>query len=237
VVGRAVFPRLSRGSFDGTGLGVGAQVAPGPLPIEDAEAIIEDAGFDRALFLHDDGRTYAFVAVALAGDQPGLEAELAELADESFSRTLGSLEPTTIRDLDRVRDVPAALAGVLALVAVTALAYQLSSSVRERRRELALLRTLGFSSGQLRRTIVSHGLLLATIAVAIGVPLGLALGRVTWRAFAARLHVEGAAPVPWPWLAGAVPVAVAVAGALSLVPAIRAGRLRPAAALRDEVRA
>ena len=67
VVGHAVFPRLGRGSFDGTGLGMGAQVAPGPLDLLDVDDLFSEEGFDEADFTFED-RLYAFVALDVAGD-------------------------------------------------------------------------------------------------------------------------------------------------------------------------
>lgn len=235
VVGRAVFPRLGRGSFDGTGLGVGAQVAPGLLPIYDVEAMILDEGFDLGEFRHE-GWYFAFLLVDVAGDPAALDLRLAELTAGYYAELRLELAPTTIRDLDRVRDVPRALAAVLALVAAAALAHQLVSSVRERRRELALLRTIGFSSRQLRATVVGTGVVLATFAALVGVPLGLAAGRAAWRLLASRMYVEGAVPAPWTWVAASLPVVAAVATVVALVPATRAARVRAASALREEVR-
>jgi hypothetical protein len=233
VVGRAVFPRMGRGSFDGTGLGVGAQLAPGPLEFLDVDEMFTESGADEADFRFE-GRLYAFVAIDVNGDPTPVARDLEQLAPEYYADLKTDLAPTTIRDLDRVRDVPVALAALLAVVAAAALAHQLASSVRERRRELALLRMLGFSSSQLRRTVASQSALLAGVAVLLGVPLGLALGRVVWRTFADGLHVDPSVSLPWPWVAGAVPAALLLAFALSIAPSVRAARVRVAPSLRDD---
>jgi ABC-type lipoprotein release transport system permease subunit len=71
-------------------------------------------------------------------------------------------------------------------------------------------------------------------AVVVGVPLGIAVGRVAWRSFATRLGVLTSPHTPIGWVVltalGAVVLAV-LAGAL---PARSAARTRPAVTLRTE---
>ena len=124
LTGRGVFPRMGQGSFSTTGLGIGAQLGGGALV---SSVDFENVPPDYEL----DGRRYNFVAIDLDGSPSGLDAELAELeasvvADEGFVFVRHEQPPTKIRDLDRVRVVPGAMAGVLALVAVAALTHLLS---------------------------------------------------------------------------------------------------------------
>ena len=71
---------------------------------------------------------------------------------------------------------PIALALGLAVAAVASLALTVLSSVRRRRHELALLKALGMTRGQLRSVIAWQTTLTLLIAVAIGGPLGVAGG-------------------------------------------------------------
>jgi hypothetical protein len=82
--------------------------------------------------------------------------------------------------------------------------------------------------------VASQGALLAGVAVLLGVPLGLALGRIVWSTFATGLNVDPSAPMPWLWVAGAPPAALLLATALALAPAAGAARVRVARSLRDE---
>jgi MacB-like periplasmic core domain len=129
---------------------------------------------------------------------------------------------------------PIALALGLAAAAALALTLTVLSSVRRRRHELALLKTLGMTRGQLRSVIAWQTSLTLLIAVAIGGPLGVAGGRLAWQSFAGSL---GAMPV------SEIPVAGLILGLLALVlagnllctgPAAIAARTRPAIALRAE---
>jgi len=72
------------------------------------------------------------------------------------------------------------------------------------------------------------------VAVAIGVPLGAAAGRLAWSAFADHLGAA-AEPVTWPLAFLAIlPAALVVSNIIAAVPAVIAGRMRPALALRTE---
>lgn len=232
LTGRGVFPLMGQGSFSTTGLGVGAQLG--------GDALASFGDFDEVPADYElDGHRYNFVAVDVTGPPSALDAELAELeasaaADEAFLFVRGDQPPTRIRDLDTVRVVPAAMAGALTLVAVTALVNLLITSVRERRRELALLRALGFSRRQLSATVSWQASVLALTALAIGTPLGVALGRAVWRWFAEGLGAAAPAETPWLWLGIALVTTLILANLVAAVPARSAARVRPAIVLREE---
>lgn len=104
---------------------------------------------------------------------------------------------------------------------------------RERRRELALLRTLGFFGRQLHATLSWHASVVAPTALAVGVPLGIALGRAVWRWFAGGLDVSAPAKTPWMWLVVALVATVVLANVVAAIPGRSAARTRPAVILRD----
>ncbi len=130
--------------------------------------------------------------------------------------------------------LPTALGGFLALLALGAVGYALSTAVRRRGRELAVLRTLGLTSGQARLVIVTQATLLAVVGLAAGIPLGLAVGRAVWRVVADLTPLAYQPPFP-PWtLALIAPAALLSANLLALWPGHRAARLRPGQVLRAE---
>src|SRR3954462_2613495 len=57
----------------------------------------------------------------------------------------------------------------------------LLASVRRHRRDLAVLKTIGFVRRQVSATVAWQATTLALGALVAGVPAGLALGRWTWR--------------------------------------------------------
>lgn len=231
VTGRGVFPHMQQGSFSRTGLGIGAQLPGGTL---DAFADIE-APPD---YLHD-GRLYTFVMIDAAGETRTLDAALEELeasveADGTFAFLRQDQPPTRIRDLDRVRVVPGTMAGVLAVVAVAALIHLLVTSVRARRTDLALLRCLGFSRRQLRAAVAWQASVIAGLAAVLGVPLGIALGRLVWGWFEEGIHAAAPAETPWVLAALTLPSMLVVANLVAALPARVAARTSPATVLRND---
>ena len=82
-----------------------------------------------------------------------------------------------VQELEDVSVLPLALGGFLALLAAGAVGQALTMAVRRRRRELAVLRTLGLTGRQTRLVVVTQASVLAVIGLALGIPLGLAVGR------------------------------------------------------------
>lgn len=235
VVGRVLFPRMNRGSFNGTGLGLGAQIHPAEArpydPTQDGEPPPGLTFADYEL----GGRYFNFLTIDIEGPPSRVDAVLDGAVERFEVLSVTSQDPpTAISDLNRVRTVPVTLAGVLSLAAAAMLAHLLVSSVSARRRDLALLRTLGLRSRQVRAAVSWQAIVVALIATAIGVPLGLAVGRTAWRVFATDIGAPSPSTVPWLWVVLAPVVAVALAAGVAAVPGWRASRIRPAAVLRGE---
>ena len=64
--------------------------------------------------------------------------------------------------------------------AILALALTLTTSVRRRRRDLALLKTLGFTRRQLAATVAAQASIVALLGIVVGVPVGIVAGRSLW---------------------------------------------------------
>jgi MacB-like periplasmic core domain/FtsX-like permease family len=129
---------------------------------------------------------------------------------------------------------PVALALGLAAAAVLSLSLTVLSSVRRRRRELALLKALGMTRGQLRSVIAWQTTLTLLIAVAIGGPLGVAGGRLAWQSFAGSLGAMTVTEIPVAGLILGLLALVLAGNLLATGPAAIAARIRPAIALRAE---
>ena len=135
--------------------------------------------------------------------------------------------------LDLTIGVFSVLFGFSAIIAAVGMVNTLSLSVMQRRRELGLLRALGFTAGQVRRMILAEAVQMSVASVAFGVVLGIVYG------WAGAQSLLGALPgggffgpsVPWFILVGAVAVAVVLAAASSLAPSRQATRVSPVAAL------
>ena len=136
-----------------------------------------------------------------------------------------------------IRDVaalPLALSAFLAVLAVGAVGHALSIAVRRRGHELAVLRALGLTRWQSRLAIGTQATLLAVIGLAFGIPLGIALGRILWRAAANILPLAYQPPVALLALLLIGPLALVAAYLLAAWPARRAARPRTAQFLRTE---
>jgi ABC-type lipoprotein release transport system permease subunit len=129
---------------------------------------------------------------------------------------------------------PALLGGALAVGAVSALALTLIASVRRRRRDLAVLRMLGFTNRQLAGVVAWQSTVAVGIGTIVGVPTGVIVGRLLWTRFADAIHV-----VPQP-TAPVVSIALIAIGALLLanlvaaIPARNAARTPATLLLRAE---
>jgi ABC-type lipoprotein release transport system permease subunit len=120
------------------------------------------------------------------------------------------------------------------VLAVGALAHVSSSVLRRRRGELAVLRSLGFTPRQARACLAWQATTLAAVGLVVGVPLGVALGRVTWRLVAEATPMVYVEPLAVLALVVVGPAALLIANLLAAVPGHRAARLRPAEVLRTE---
>ena len=162
----------------------------------------------------------AFVSWSQAGDPPFPLAQ--------------PIRPPEVANAASMRSVPVLVAALLALAAALGLASAVALSVRARRRELGTLRALGFTAGQLRRSVWVQSTATTTAALAVGLPLGLVLGRVCWRAFAVRLGVTTNPSLPALGIAATALGGLVVSFIAASIPARAAGRAPATLALRPE---
>jgi len=139
-----------------------------------------------------------------------------------------------ISDVQRVGYLPGLLAGLVALLALGTVTHALVSSVRRRRRDLAVLKTLGFLQRQVSATVAWQATAFATAALLAGVPLGVAGGRWAWRLVATSLGVVPEPVVPPLGVLAIAAGALLTANLIAAGPGWVAGRLRPAFVLRSE---
>jgi ABC-type lipoprotein release transport system permease subunit len=156
----------------------------------------------------------------------GLEHRFAQDVDELTI-------PINLVNFGQAVDFPLLLGLTLALFGAATLAHVLFVSVARRRRQVALLKVLGFVRRQVLLAVCWQAVTIALIGVVAGVPIGLFAGRSVWKIFATHL---GAVPEPVVPL-GAISLVsgtIVVGGvALALVPAVVARRVRPSEALRE----
>lgn len=214
VVGTAVFPVFGPALAIRTGLDTGVWMHP-------------DAGAFDFLGLYGGVFNGVLLEVAPDADLAALDDALDAsplVEDGSDGDAFPTIQPTEVRSATDAVGYRTALIVVLGLTAMLSVMLTLAAVVRRRRADLGVYRCLGFTPRQLRASITAQGLLFALAAVAVGTPVGIALGRELWRRFADVLGTVPGSEVPW----GAVALAgagVVVTALLSAVPpAVAAGR-------------
>jgi hypothetical protein len=142
--------------------------------------------------------------------------------------------PTDLVNFGRVQGMPLLLGGTLGGLALLTIAHLLITSVRRRRRDLAVLRTLGFTRGQVRATVAWQAGTLAAAALVIGIPLGIAGGRLAYQVFTSQLGIPPVVHLPVLSLTIMVPAALGLAALAAALPGESAARTPPARILRSE---
>lgn len=227
IVGRAVFPFFGQGDFNPTGLGEGAAIQDPPRGATP-----------------DDRPGYNFVLVRVSA-QGATPASIATFRDnlahaqgvcpqDQVCNVETAKRPVDILNYSRIQTTPVALAGLLALLAVATVAHLLVTSIRRRRRDFAVLKTMGFVRRQVSAAVAWQATTLVVLALIVGLPLGAAAGRWVWQVFADRIGIAPNPHIPLVTLLLFIPVAIAVANVLAAGPGWVAGRLKPAPVLRTE---
>ena len=223
VVGQAVFAGL--GTYPGadrTELGKGALFTRDAL-----DSLGEGFGFLNLLLSTDGDAELQAALEGIIGDQESaLEAEEIELFAEPA-------RPADVQSLSKVRSTPVVLALVLAGLGGAAFAFVLVSGVRNRRREIALLKTFGFQGRDVASTVAWQATATAVVAGAVGITVGSVAGRMAWRVLADVLGVSRDAHLPATLLLVLAGI-VLLANLLAVAPGVLAARTRPAAMLRTE---
>jgi hypothetical protein len=147
---------------------------------------------------------------------------------------LPAQRPAEIVNYRSMGVMPAVLAGGLAIGAVAGLGLTLVASVRRRQRDFALLKTLGFTRRQLSGAVAWQSSVIAAGGLVVGVPVGIAFGRLLWLAFAHQLSAVPEAVVPTASIALAAAAALVLANLVAALPGRQAARTPAALLLRAE---
>lgn len=189
----------------------------------------------RALGMRRSRRAAAASAVAIPVACVGaVLAGVASVAASPLFPPQGTVLPAEIDRIRQIDRLPLALALFVVTVAMVAVGFALVTAVRRRRRDLAVLKTLGFRRRQVRATVAWHATTIAVVALAVGVPLGLLVGRFTWRSVADELGVSTDPTLPLLAMVALLPAALLAVNLVAAVPARRAANTRPAVVLRSE---
>lgn len=192
----------------------------------------------------------------------GLQLRTPDL--ESAPRSLATLAPslpqdTVVRDwsqtqgsLFRAVKLEKLMVSLLLLSVVAVAAFNIVStlvmSVTEKRRDIAVLRTMGARANGILMIFLAHGLLIALVGISVGVVVGVLLalnvaaivraveGAVGIKIFDPAVYFISELPAQLLWSDVAVVVMASLVLSLlaTLYPAVRAARVAPAEVLRYE---
>jgi hypothetical protein len=242
IVGVATFPTVGYTSFvlDHTSMGTGALLS----------SAIEPPAFQKILLSPDpnlNGPEMVIVRMKRGVSAVAGRADMQRIANASnkvlatdphasFDNVVveGVLRPVQIVNYRSNGSTPIILSLGLALGAILALGLTLSASVRRRRRDLALLKTLGFTQRQLAAAVAWQATVAAVIGIVVGIPVGVVVGRELWTLFARNIDAVPYATVP---VLSVVLIGVGTllfANLVAIYPGRSAARTPPALALRAE---
>jgi ABC-type antimicrobial peptide transport system permease subunit len=229
IVGSAVFAAFSVGGSSATDLGTGAAVSASVLSKPNPRTCGGSVTcYNFFLLRYQPGTDLRAAAVHLerAVTRAGCPRGLCLVTTDQ--------RPSDIQDYAGVRDTPLVLGAVLVVLAIGTLTHVLLTGVRRRRRDLAVLKTLGLLRSQILRLVSWQANALAAVALLLGLPLGVVAGRWAWALFAASSGVASNADVPVPLVLLAIPVTLLLATIIAAGPGWEAARVRPASVLWNE---
>lgn len=189
-------------------------------------------------FWHDD--RVNSVAVYVKKDR--VAEEVSEAFRAEFSRDAQfvfysnqSLRRRVFEIFDQTFAVTYVLLAIAVFVAITGIFLSLTILITERQRELAILRAIGASAGQIRKILLSETVMLGLLAAAVGMVSGICLS-IILTGVINRAFFGWTVRLAFPWQSLALTPVWILAAALvaGIVPAWRASRMVLADNLRNE---
>jgi putative ABC transport system permease protein len=146
-----------------------------------------------------------------------------------------SLRQRIFEIFDQTFAVTYVLRTISVIVAVLGVSLTLTTLVTEREREIGIMRAVGGSARQVRRTFIAESALIGLLASIVGLAAGACLAMVlTWVINLAFFGWTVQLRYPWDLMAWTPVWIIATAALAGLLPALRASRIEPATALRSE---
>jgi putative ABC transport system permease protein len=186
------------------------------------------------LFGPQDVAARHYLTVA-AGHEPEMvveELNAALLANGGDAATFTTIVDTNLEQQTSFYIVLQAFLGLGLLVGVAGLGVVMFRAVRERRREIGMLRAIGFRSSMVRATFLYEAGMIALQGTVIGVVLGLVTARQMMMSSEAFGDTQLVFTMPWLGVTIIALVPILASLAATVVPASRAAATHPAAAIR-----
>ena len=231
--------------------GAKVQDASNPQPATNEQAMPEDPAAQEALMKaakENPALARSFAARGTAtmvlmraktpltsSDNSQLQSELAKANDGTEFQGGLSIRKSNDQTLSIMLNASLILLALAVVIAVIGVANTMTLSVNERRRENAMLRSLGLSRKQLRRMVSTEAVMITLGALAMGIVsgvlIGLVLSRVLVRSIRESMEMVPALPITGMVLV--LVVGLLAAFAASAIPAFRSARQSPVEGLRS----
>ena len=231
--------------------GAKVQDASNPQPATGEQAMPEDPAAQEALMKAAQenpalARSFAARGTATmvlmraktpltSSDNSQLQSELAKANDGTEFQGGLRIRKSNDQTLSIMLNASLILLALAVVIAVIGVANTMTLSVNERRRENAMLRSLGLSRKQLRRMVSTEAVMITLGALAMGIVsgvlIGLVLSRVLVRAMRESMEMVPALPITGMVLV--LVVGLFAAFAASAIPAFRSARQSPVEGLRS----
>ena len=226
IVGTAVMPAVGSNFSQHLEMSTGALLSYKLIPSSGRNLLNSPVPGPNAIFvrLRDGASTRSLQRIA---------REVSNTVDDGVYVT-GVQRPAEIINYRSLGTAPALLALTLALGAVIAFALTLISAVQRRRRELALLKTLGFTRRQLAAVVAWQSSVDVVIGAVGGAVVGVFAGRWLWELFARNIDVVPSPTVPVVSVVVIVVGALVLANLIAAVPGSMASRTNAASVFRSE---
>ena len=231
--------------------GAKVQDASNPQPATSEQAMPEDPAAQEALMKAAQenpalARSFAARGTATmvlmraktpltSSDNSQLQSELAKANDGTEFQGGLRIRKSNDQTLSIMLNASLILLALAVVIAVIGVANTMTLSVNERRRENAMLRSLGLSRKQLRRMVSTEAVMITLGALAMGIVsgvlIGLVLSRVLVRSIRESMEMVPALPITGMVLV--LVVGLLAAFAASAIPAFRSARQSPVEGLRS----
>lgn len=206
-----------------------------------ATMVVLDPATARAVFAPD-GKVAAFTLVAEPGvSQAELRDRVAGVLPATAEALTGKVEAEEGKkqlhdDLGFISVFLLVFAAVAVFVGGFIIANTFSMLVAQRTRELALLRAVGAGRGQVLRAVLGEAAVVGLAGGVVGLGVGVGLAKGLQAMFAVfGLEISGGLPVQVRTVVVTVLVGLVITVLSAVLPAVRAARIAPVAAMRDDI--
>ena len=227
IVGRMIVPSI--GDLFSNALGDGGWVYGPAVLKQQAQQRAQPAGGSNAT----PPTVFNMFAVRYArGVSP--TAAYVSLRRQFGSVVLRQLPSEDVLNIQNVDRLPLVLAGLVTLLGLATIGNSLFTSVRRRRRDLAILKAIGFGPRQVAAVVGWQATTFAAVSLIVGIPIGIIAGGWAWTVVASSIGSSSPPQIPALVIALMVPATIVFCNLIAAAPGWAAARIPPAVVMRSD---